>query len=167
MPAVRHSIIAIALMLISAFGSITAALPAGTGGPWKPAKNVNFMNTHDPSTNFQTKLYPVKQGIWGGQSVSFSVEKDSVIIEFDCAEGAIPRVLKADKKGSFRVEGTFSRHMPGPARRDHMVTPQPAIYEGFIKGNVMTLTVTLKESNESLGKFTVERGGRAAITRCY
>src|SRR4051794_14727235 len=110
---------------------------------------------------------PVTQGVWGGQSVSFTVEKDLVRIEFDCAEGTIPAELQADSHGSFRVEGTLTRHSPGPIRRDAQPQALPALYEGTIKGKVMTLKVTLLKTNESVGVFEIERGRTPRLTRCY
>jgi hypothetical protein len=113
----------------------------------------------------QTK-YAVARGNWGGQSVSLVVEKNAVTIEFDCAEGEIPRQLKTDKKGNFSVTGTFTRHMPGPLRRDNMPQPEPARYEGKVTGKLMKLKITLLKTNEAAGEFTIEQGHQPMMTRC-
>ena len=117
--------------------------------------------------NSQGKLYPVTRGTWGGQSMNFTVEKDSVTIEFDCADGSIPRQLKADKHGNFKIEGTLTPRSPGPVRRDSQPQPQPAIYQGKITGKIATIKVTLAKTNESAGEFTIERGKTTLLTRCY
>ena len=153
MRAIQPSNIAVTLMLISAFISVTFALPVIRG------KSMNL-----PS---QTKLYPVTDGSWGGQSISFEIAKTGVKIEFDCADGEIPNQLKADKQGRFKVEGTLTGRGAGPVRRDAVPQPMPALYEGTVKGNVMTLKVTLLKTNESAGEFTIERGKTPSLHRCY
>jgi hypothetical protein len=150
MQKITQSRIVLVLILSAAFAAVFT-LPVAAS-PWK---------------SNQTKLYPVTRGDWGGQSVSFVVEKNAVKIEFDCAEGEIPRPLKADKTGKFRVEGTFTRHMPGPVRRDSAVKPVPARYEGVVKGKIIKLKVTLLNTNESAGEFTIELGRTPSLTRCY
>jgi hypothetical protein len=118
------------------------------------------------STGGQGKSSPVKHGTWGGQSIAFTVQQNAVSIEFDCAQGEIPRQLKADKKGHFRVEGTLTTRTPGPVRRDNIPQPQPAIYEGTVKGDVMSLKITLVKTNESAGEFKVQRGKEPVLFRC-
>ena len=57
----------------------------------------------------QTKLRPVPAGAWGGRGASLIVDKKSVKIEFDCAEGEIRQQLKIDGKGNFKVDGFYKR----------------------------------------------------------
>lgn len=115
----------------------------------------------------QTRLYPIAPSNWGGQSVSLTVERNSVKIEFDCAEAKIPQQLETDKKGNFSVNGTFTRHSPGPTRRDSPPQAEPARFEGKITGKSMKLKVTLVKTNEMLGEFSTERGKEPSLTRCY
>jgi len=153
MRAILNSKIAVTLMLISALASATFALP--------------LIRINSMSLFSQTKLYPVTSGSWGGQSISFEIAKTGVRIEFDCANGQIPTQLKADKQGRFKVEGTLTSRGPGPVRRNAVPQPMPALYEGTVKGNVMTLMVTLLKTNESAGEFTIERGKTPSLHRCY
>jgi len=153
MRAIQPSNIAVTLMLISAFMNVTFALPVIRG------KSMNL-----PS---QTKLYPVTDGSWGGQSIRFEIAKTGVKIEFDCADGEILSQLKADKQGRFKVEDTLTGRGAGPVRRDAVPQPMPALYEGTVKGNVITLKVTLLKTNESAGEFTIERGKAPSLQRCY
>ena len=173
MQTIKRSKMALAFMLISAFAGISVALPSVFSARDSVSAVENqALASAERSMNLlslfgQTKLYPVSRGEWGGQSLSFVVEKNSVKLEFDCAEGEIPRQLKADKRGNFKVEGTFTRHSPGPVRRDAIPQPVPALYEGVVKGKVIKLKASLLKTNESLGDFTIELGRRPAITRCY
>ena len=148
--------IALTLVLISALASVIFALPVHRGKPMNLPVNSN-----------QTKLYPVTSGSWGGQSIHFEIAKTGVRIEFDCADGEIPSELKADKQGRFRAEGTLTGRGAGPVRRDSLPQPMPALYEGTVKGNLMTLKVTLTKTNESAGEFTVELGKTPSLHRCY
>jgi len=153
---ILHSKIAVTVMLISASVSMTFALPVAAVKPM----NLRIFSG-------QTKLYPVTNGSWGGQSISFEIAKTGVKIEFDCADGEIPTQLKADKQGRFRAEGTLTGRGPGPVRRDAVPQPMPALYEGTVKGNVMTLKVTLTKTNESAGEFKIERDKTPSLHRCY
>jgi len=153
MRANQYSKIAVTFMLISALVSVTFALPVIRG------KSMNLLG--------QTKLYPVTSGSWGGQSIRFDIAKTGVTIEFDCADGQIPSELKADKQGRFKAEGTLTGRGAGPIRRDAVPQPMPALYEGTVKGNVMTLKVTLLKTNESAGEFTIERSKAPSLHRCY
>ena len=42
----------------------------------------------------------------------------------------------------------------------------PARYEGLIKGSVMTLTVTLIDSGEEVGRFSLTRGSPPQVQKC-
>jgi hypothetical protein len=153
------------------FGTVNfaAALPnvLGNDGARSHVLAYRSKMNHSIESNSQGKMHPVTSGRWGGQSISFTVEKNLVDIQFDCAQGQIPRQLKADKNGVFRVEGTLTRQSPGPIRRDAVLQQEPAIYEGKIKGDVMTLKVTLKKTRESAGEFTIEHGRNPTLHRCY
>ena len=165
MQALKHSKLLIAFMLISAVAGGASAQSNGgksihKASAVKKSKPIGMNSSNNRSI-------PVTQGIWGGQSVSFTVEKDLVRIEFDCAEGVIPSQLQADNHGSFRAEGTLTRHAPGPIRKDAQPQAMPALYEGTVKGKVMTLKVTLLKTNESAGVFEIEKGRTPRLTRCY
>jgi hypothetical protein len=105
-------------------------------------------------------------GIWGGQHISIEVSGSSASIEFDCANGTIKGPLTVDSKGRFTWRGYYNREHGGPIRRDEESNAQPAIYKGWIQDNTMTLTVTLANSDESLGEFTLKRGGQGRVFKC-
>ena len=99
--------------------------------------------------------------------MGMTVEKGSVKIEYDCAEGEIPRQLKVDKKGRFNVVGTHKPGTFGPILIGHEPKPMPARYEGTVTGKVMKYKVTLIETKEVIGEFTVTLGGGSRLHRCY
>ncbi len=118
-------------------------------------------------TKPQTRLKPVVPGKFGGIGVGFAVEKKGVKIDFDCGDGEISEQLKMDKKGNFKATGTYTGGTFGPVRLGHEPKPQPALYEGKITGDVMKFKVTLTDTNELIGEYTVTRGKGSKIHRCY
>src|SRR5436189_3845696 len=64
----------------------------------------------------QTKTYAVAPGSFGGNGIIVTVEKNSVKIEYDCADGEILQSLKTDKKGYFVVDGRHKGPNAGPTR---------------------------------------------------
>jgi hypothetical protein len=53
----------------------------------------------------------------------------------------------------------------GPAGVDR-VHPRPARYEGSVKGDTMTMTVTLTDTKEKVGTYELIRGGSAHVVKC-
>lgn len=132
----------------------------------RPAQGYNMIVPKLMATVDQTRLYAVTPGNWGGTGINVVVEKKSVNVQYDCAEGEMSGPLKTDKKGNFRVDGFHTRHAFGPTRLDNMPRALPARYEGKIIGNVMTVKVTLTKTNEVVGEFTLERGKTGRLRRC-
>ena len=114
----------------------------------------------------QTKLYAVAPGNWGAAGVGMVVDKESVKIQFDCAAGEIRQQLRMDKKGNFKVDGFYKRGTFGPIRLDNLPKFEPARYEGKITGKVVKFKITLLDTNEVIGEFTVERDKPARLHRC-
>ncbi|CAN5415580.1 hypothetical protein BH10ACI1_BH10ACI1_32700 [soil metagenome] len=109
----------------------------------------------------------VAPGDWGGTGINLSVKKGGANFEFDCAEAELSEKLMIDKKGNFSVEGKYLRRSPGPIRIGFQPKPQPANFVGKITGKNMMLKIILKENNEEIGIFQLERGKTARIHRCY
>ena len=114
----------------------------------------------------QTKLYPVASGAWGGRGTRLIVDRRSVKIEFDCAQGEIRQPLKIDAKGNFKVDGFYKREPFGPILKDNQPQFVPAIYKGKIVGKSMSFTVSLVGSDEPLAEFVIIRSGVPRITKC-
>lgn len=108
----------------------------------------------------------VAAGVWGGSDIRLNVTDDAAQLQFACAHGEIqaPLVLTAD--GHFSVSGTFFAETPGPTRVDKPPRAQPALYEGEIKDQTMTLVITLTETKKPVGNFTLEFGKSGRLRRC-
>ena len=112
------------------------------------------------------KMQRLVSGTWGGQHISIQVNGGSASIVYDCATGTIDGPLTLDSKGHFTWRGYYHREHGGPVRRDEKPNGQPAIYNGWIQGDTMTLTVNLANSNESLGTYTLTRGRSGRVFKC-
>jgi len=111
--------------------------------------------------------HPVAAGIWGGQNAQLDVTEDGARIRFSCARGSIEQPVKLDAEGRFSVEGTFTAEAMGPQREDNPPKSRPAVYTGSVKDQEMTLTVTLKETKEEAGKFTLTHGKAGRVWKCH
>ena len=116
--------------------------------------------------SIQPKLYKVISGTWGATGAEMSVEKESVKLKFDCADGEIPLTLKMDKRGNFKVEGTYTRRGFGPIRINKPPTAEPVIYEGKVTGRSMKFKITVIATGDLVGEFTLKRGREATIHSC-
>ncbi len=103
-------------------------------------------------------------GVWGGEHISVNVGAKSATIEYDCAHGVIDGPLVTDAKGRFNLRGTHTMERGGPVRADEQPNQQPATYTGSIKGNTMTLT--LKVGDSEVETFTLERGKEGELFKC-
>jgi hypothetical protein len=112
------------------------------------------------------RMQRVLSGTWGGQHISMEVDGGSASIEYDCARGTIDGPLTLDTKGRFTWRGNHYREHGGPVRRDEPSNSQAAIYKGWIEGDTMTLTVSLENSDESLGTYTLKRGSSGRVFKC-
>ena len=123
-----------------------------------------------PNTNKgmdQQNSLDVKRGIWGGRGISFVVEKNSSLIDLDCGKAAISSRLRARKDGKFSAIGIMTRSGPGPVMRDAPPRAQRVRFEGRVSGKQMTVKVTLADSGDLVGDYTLGRGAQSELTRCY
>ena len=104
--------------------------------------------------------------VWGGQGISLQINDKGAEIEYDCAHGTITEKIVPDGGAKFAVKGRHVRERGGPIRADQDDSGQPAIYRGSIDGDTMTLTVTLSESDEKVGTYTLTRGKVGRIRKC-
>ena len=102
-------------------------------------------------------------GDWGGKHVRMEVSPEGVLLEFDFAKGSIARPVTLDAEGRFSAEGLFAREGFGPRDEDEEPERVPAVYSGAVKDESMTLTVTLAETKEEVGTFTLTRGSRGRV----
>jgi hypothetical protein len=103
---------------------------------------------------------------WGGEHVSADVGVDAVSFEFDCAHGRADGPLALGRGGSFDLRGYFVRERGAAASAGQDENRLPARYSGRARGPTMTLTVTLTETREEIGTFTLKRGHAGRLTKC-
>jgi hypothetical protein len=112
------------------------------------------------------KMQRMSTGSWGAPHIRIEVGQRSASIDYDCANGTIDGPLTLDSKGRFNWRGTHTREGPGPIRVEAASDGQPAIYTGSVKGDTMTLTVKLADSNQVVDTFTLKRGGAGRVFKC-
>jgi hypothetical protein len=127
-------------------------------------KNSHNMNQTQVSTTptSQRKI----TGLWGGQGISMEVTDSGASLDFDCASGTITEQIIPDGAGKFSAKGRFARHRPGPTREGEDTEGQPAIYNGVLDGENLTLTITLAHNSEKVGNFMLVHGKAGRIRRC-
>jgi hypothetical protein len=108
---------------------------------------------------------PIGPGDWGGEHIGLVVAQTGAAVEYDCASGTIDQPLVAND-GNFTAVGTHIRGHGGPVREDEIPDKHPARYEGHVDGETMILDVTLIDSGEKLGRYTLERGRSPRVFKC-
>ena len=108
----------------------------------------------------------VAQGIWGGVHIGMEVGDKGAAIEYDCAHGMISERLIVDSEGRFQARGTYVPEHGGPVRKGETAASHPANYSGNVRGKEMTLMVTLADSSESIGTFTLTQGNTVRVFKC-
>ena len=106
----------------------------------------------------------IPTGVWGGQHINIDVGEKSARIEYDCASGVINGPLSVDANGNFKLRGTHRIERGGPVRADDKPNDHPATYTGSIKGNTMTLTLKVGDSDTET--FTLEKGKEGELFKC-
>jgi hypothetical protein len=102
-------------------------------------------------------------GEWGGKHVRMEVSEGGAMLAFDCAKGSIARPVTLDAEGRFSTEGEFVRQGFGPHNEDVAPKSQRAVYSGVVRDHSMTLIITLAETKEEVGAFTLTRGSRGRL----
>jgi hypothetical protein len=115
-------------------------------------------------TTGESKIVPT--GTWGGDGIRMDVTKRGAKIEFDCAYGAIDEPLMTGSDGRFRFKGVLVMERGGPVREGQEAKSLPASYTGSLSGQQMTLTVTITDTGQTIGTFTLTRGKAARLTKC-
>jgi hypothetical protein len=107
----------------------------------------------------------VMSGVWGGAHVRLEVNDRGATVEYDCAHGSIDEPLTLDSAGRFEARGTFVRE--GGSIRVGITRPvRPARYEGRVSGRQLRLTVTLTDTSQPAGAFTLTQGSEGQLRKC-
>jgi len=105
-------------------------------------------------------------GVWGGEHIGMVVSDSSVTLDYDCAYGTIDESFSTDCNGEFEVVGVHIKEHGGPIRIGETPDEHPALYKGYIEENVMTLKVTLTDTGEEIGTFTLILGAIPNVHKC-
>ena len=105
-------------------------------------------------------------GIWGGDHVRMEVQETEVAIEFDCAHASLPIRPELDEKGRFQSDGIYVQEKPGPAQPGDESSGHPARFEGAVDGRKLSLSITLNDTKETLGPFTLTLGEETRLAKC-
>ena len=105
------------------------------------------------------------EGVWGAEHHELVASSDGVRLEYDCAHGAIEGTLVLDSAGTFDVLGTHTRE-GGPIDLNDPPESLVARYQGRLMGDRLELTVTITDTGDVIGPFTVVRGERGVLRKC-
>ena len=105
-------------------------------------------------------------GTWGGLHVNLEVSDGDTSLEFDCANGTISEPILLDSDGHFEVRGTYTREGFGPTREGAQ-NQSRAVYSGVVNGGMMTLSIRLNGSADSVLDLSLERGKLGKLRKCY
>ena len=105
-------------------------------------------------------------GVWGGEHVELVATQSGAVLDYDCAQGTIDKMPVPDANGEFVVEGTYTRESGGPTHVGDRPDIHPARYAGRLFGNSLVLTVTLTDSGDVIGSYTLVQGERGRVYKC-
>ena len=108
----------------------------------------------------------VQNGLWGGNHISMEITDSGAKIEYDCAHGTIDQPVMVNRKGKFNLAGSHTRETGGPVRSDAEPNTRPARFTGRVAGNSIRLTVTLTDTGETLGVFSLTLGEEPQVFKC-
>lgn len=117
---------------------------------------------HKPKRAVERVVTP---GGWGGAHIRLAVTEGGATVEYDCAHGSIDERLTLDSEGRFDARGTFVRE-GGSIRVGINRVTRPARYVGRLEGRQLTLTVTLTDTSQTIGAYTLTRGSEGRLRKC-
>jgi hypothetical protein len=142
-------------LALAGLGQVAACGARGDAGKVSAKKSSNGANVER-----------LAKGMWGGDHIRFEVTDAGASIEHDCAHASIEQPVALDSEGRFDSKATYVVERGGPIRRDQPPPTRPARYKGQVSGDTLTLNVTLTDTNEDAGSFTLTRGSEGRIMKC-
>ncbi len=109
---------------------------------------------------------PLPPGSWGGDHIQLTVAADGATTNLDCAHGTIEQPIATDRSGSFAAAGHHVFEHGGPVHLNDPPDSHPARYQGRIVGDVMTLTITLTDTLQDVGTFSLTRNAAGRVVKC-
>lgn len=105
-------------------------------------------------------------GTYGGEHIAISVSADKMHIEFDCAHATFDGPFTV-VNGQFQAKGTFTREAGVQIEPDLMPPGEPAVIEGTLTGNSLTIIITVNgDRSRQVGPLTATLGKRPDIFKC-
>lgn len=105
-------------------------------------------------------------GEWGGEHLGLVATVQAAELEFDCASGRTSAAIVPDASGRFSVEGVHFPGHGGPIREDEETVGIPARFDGMVRGDLMTISVTLPAWATELGPYTLIHGASPHVFKC-
>jgi len=137
--------------------------------PWSPRGSsvvvISVLVCWSAWASLSAELHTLAPGVWGGDRLRMVIGREGAQLEFDCAAGTIDRPIALDASGKFNAKGTYTPEHGGPRREREAAAPR-ASYVGRVRGEAMTLTVTLDAGAERVGVFTLKRGNDPLLMKC-
>ena len=100
---------------------------------------------------------PEAQGGWGGPDASLSLSRAGGVLSYACGAGTMDATWTVSRDG--QLTGTGQHFFGGGPVPSEGRAPHPARYSGRIDGDTLVLTVTLTDLGQTLGPFSLVRGG--------
>jgi len=121
---------------------------------------------HTVPTAAKKNMNKLKTGTWGGDHIGVEVSDGGATFDYDCAHGSVERVLTLDESGNFEATGFHVKEHFGPVHASDDTKGQPARYVGHVEGDTMTVAVTLTDTKEMVGTFTLKYGKPPRVFKC-
>lgn len=109
--------------------------------------------------------HPALAGEWGAPQVRLSLGATGGRIEFSCAAATIDAAVLPDAAGNFNVAGRHEDFTGGPAPAGTPPRTTPARFTGKVDGDILQLSV--KRQGAAAETYTLQRGRRTKLIRCY
>lgn len=132
----------------------------------KAKKNSARNGNHSMNGNSTPSQSSDLKGTWGAQGIVMEISEKGAEVSYDCAYGSITEKIVLDGRGHFSAHGLHVTERPGAIRVGDEQKSRPATYRGSVSGDTMKLTVTLSDSNETVGTFTLTHGKSGRLRRC-
>lgn len=105
-------------------------------------------------------------GEWGGQHLGLVAGVEGADLEFDCATGRTSAAITPDAAGRFSVPGFHFPEHGGPIRDDEERVKLSARFDGTVRGDLLTISVSIPEWAMTLGPYTLLRGAPPHVFKC-
>lgn len=102
---------------------------------------------------------------WGGSHIGIEITVSGGTVQYDCAMGRIDQPIVV-REGHFDVTGVHWPGQGGPVGVDTTRAGRPARYLGTVRGDRMTMIVTLTDTGETLGLYQLRKGAAPTILAC-